>query len=269
MSFPGRSKNFNPATKMKLNMPRSFQKFFVFLIPVFLFLIHLPLFSANVKPNSDLDLTELENLNLLASEISESSFLYDSLNLNTLGLSEEAFNYGLKGYEYLKSIGKLNNESILSIVDFSLPSSQKRLFVLDMENGALLYQTFVAHGRNSGKEYARQFSNKPESFKSSLGFYVTKNTYFGQHGFSLRLEGEEKGINDNAMKRAIVIHSADYVDKKLISTQGYIGRSLGCPALPKDVYKPIITKIKDGSCLFVYSPGNYAAKSPVLQLASL
>ena len=204
-----------------------------------------------------------------SSKISENSFLYESLDLNALGLSEDAFDYAIKGYEYLKTIGKLDNERILSIVDFSLPSSQKRLFVLDMENGRLLYQTFVAHGRNSGKEYAKQFSNRPESFKSSLGFYVTKNTYFGQHGFSLRLEGEEKGINDNAMKRAIVIHSADYVDKKLISSQGYIGRSLGCPALPKEVYKPIISKIKDGSCLFVYSPGNYAATSPVLQLASL
>ncbi len=250
-------------------MRYSFKKFLVFLIPVFLFLIHLPFVSANVKPQSVVDLHDAENIHNYSSKISENSFLYESLNLNALGLSEDAFDYALKGYEYLKAEGKLDNESILSIVDFSLPSSQKRLFVLDMENGRLLYQTFVAHGRNSGKEYAKQFSNQPESFKSSLGFYVTRNTYFGQHGFSLRLEGEEKGINDNAMKRAIVMHSADYVDKKLISSQGYIGRSLGCPALPKEVYKPIISKIKDGSCLFVYSPGNYAAKSPVLQLASL
>jgi hypothetical protein len=250
-------------------MTHSFKKFFAFLIPVFLFLIHLPFVSANVKSNSVNNLNDSENIHHTNSKISDNSLLYESLDLNALGLSEDAFDYAIKGYEYLKSKGKLDNEDILSIVDFSLPSSQKRLFVLDMENGRLLYQTFVAHGRNSGKEYAKEFSNQPESFKSSLGFYVTKNTYFGQHGFSLRLEGEEKGINDNAMKRAIVMHSADYVDKKLISSQGYIGRSLGCPALPKEVYKPIIIKIKDGSCLFVYSPGNYAAKSPVLQLASL
>ncbi len=250
-------------------MPHSFRNFFAFLIPVLFCLIHLPFVSANVNPNTVLGLNNLEYVPDSSSKIATNSILYESLDLNALGLSEDAFDYALKGYEYLKNKGKLDNEDILSIVDFSLPSSQKRLFVLDMENGQLLYQTFVAHGRNSGKEFAKEFSNQPESFKSSLGFYVTKNTYFGQHGFSLRLEGEEKGINDNAMKRAIVMHSADYVDKKLISSQGYIGRSLGCPALPADVYKPIIAKIKDGSCLFVYSPGNYASKSPVLQLASL
>ena len=254
---------------MKFKMSYSLKNFFVLLIPAFLFLLHLPFVSANLKPNSVIDLHDADSIFNSRSKISENSFLYESLDLNALGLSEDAFDYALKGYEYLKAKGKLDNEDILSIVDFSLSSSQKRLFVLDMANGRLLYQTFVAHGRNSGKEYAKQFSNQPESFKSSLGFYVTRNTYFGQHGFSLRLEGEEKGINDNAMKRAIVMHSADYVDKKLISSQGYIGRSLGCPALPKEVYKPIISKIKDGSCLFVYSPGNYAAKSPVLQLASL
>jgi hypothetical protein len=138
-----------------------------------------------------------------------------------------------------------------------------------MANGKLLYNTYVAHGRNSGKEYATEFSNSPESFKSSLGFYITKGTYSGIHGFSLQLEGEEKGINDNALSRAIVMHSADYVNKKLIKTQGYIGRSLGCPAIPKNVYKPIIEKIKNGSCLFMYSPvNNYVFKSPVLQLAN-
>lgn len=250
-------------------MPKFFRKYYAVLIPFFLFLIHLPFVSANVKPHLIVDLRDAEDISVSSSKISAGSLLYESLDLSTLGLTEEAFDYALTGYEYLKNAGKLKNEKILTIADFSLPSSQKRLFVLDMESGQLLYHTYVAHGRNSGKEYAKQFSNQPESFKSSLGFYVTKNTYSGKHGFSLRLEGKEKGINDNAMKRAIVMHSADYVDKKFISMQGYIGRSLGCPALPKEVSKPILTKIKDGSCLFIYSPGNYATKSPVLQLASL
>ncbi|MEO6684167.1 MAG: murein L,D-transpeptidase catalytic domain family protein [Ginsengibacter sp.] len=250
-------------------MQSSFKNLFLVLIPFLLFLIHLPFVSANVKPITMVDLKDAEKMHTMSSEISSNAFLYESLDLQSLGLSEDAFEYALKGYEFLKNSGKLENDDILSIVDFSLPSSKKRLFVLDMENGQLLYHTFVAHGRNSGREFANQFSNRPESFKSSLGFYVTKNTYFGKHGFSLRLEGKEKGINDNAMKRAIVMHSADYVDKKLISSQGYIGRSLGCPALPREVYKPIINKIKDGSCLFIYSPGNYAEKSPVLQLAGL
>lgn len=250
-------------------MPQSFRKYFTVLIPFFLFLIHLPFVSATVKSHDIIDIRDAENTIESSSKIYAGSMLYESLNLHALGLTEDAFDYALKGYEYLKDAGKLQNENILTIADFSLPSSQKRLFVLDMENGQLLYHTYVAHGRNSGKEYAKQFSNEEESFKSSLGFYVTKNTYSGKHGFSLRLEGKEKGINDNAMKRAIVMHSADYVDQKFINMQGYIGRSLGCPALPKEVYKPILTKIKDGSCLFIFSPGNYAAKSPVLQLASL
>ena len=250
-------------------MPVSFKKFFPVLIPFFLFLIHLPFVSATVKTHTVVDVREAEKIADNSSKIPSGSLLYKTLDLHALGLTQEAFDYALKGYEYLKDAGKLENENILTIADFSLPSSQKRLFVLDMDNGRLLYHTYVAHGRNSGKEYANQFSNQPESFKSSLGFYVTKNTYVGKHGFSLRLEGKEKGINDNAMARAIVMHAADYVDKKFIAMQGYIGRSLGCPALPKEVYKPILSKIKDGSCLFIYSPGNYAAKSPVLQLASL
>ncbi len=250
-------------------MPKFFRNHFSILVPFFLFLIHLPFVSATVKPHMIVDLRDAESISDHKSKIPAASLLYESLDLNALGLTEEAFDYAIKGYEYLKDAGKLANGDILTIADFSLPSSQKRLFVLDIETGQLLYHTYVAHGRNSGKEYAKEFSNEEESFKSSLGFYVTKNTYSGKHGFSLRLEGKEKGINDNAMKRAIVMHSADYVDQKFITMQGYIGRSLGCPALPKEVYKPILTKIKDGSCLFIYSPGNYAAKSPVLQLASL
>lgn len=248
----------------------SLKKSYVLLLPLFLFLIHLPFIFANVKPPTDTRITNSIHKSD-ATEVNkvDAVNMYINLKLNSFGLSEQAFNYAVKGYEYLRSIGKLNNDAILSIVDFSLPSSEKRLFVIDMENGKILYNTYVAHGRNSGKEYAKQFSNAPESFKSSLGFYITKGTYSGAHGFSLRLEGEEEGINDNALSRAIVMHSADYVNKNLIESQGYIGRSLGCPALPKKYYKPIIEKIKNGSCLFMYSPNsNYVSKSRLLQLAS-
>ena len=195
--------------------------------------------------------------------------LYDSLQLEDLGLSKQAFIEGVKGYDVLRAAGKLTNDHILSIVDFSLPSTQKRLFVLDMKKFKLLFNTYVAHGRNSGKEFASQFSNSPESNMSSLGFYVTKQTYNGQHGLSLKLQGEEKGINDNAESRAIVVHCADYVSEKTIKALGYIGRSLGCPALPPKYTKPIIETIKDGSCLFVYSPSEkYLSKSPILLAAS-
>ena len=253
-------------------MYHSTKKFYPFLLPFFILLIHLTFVFAKSMPDAVIT-TAIAKVKIDSSSkngrFDMNKALFANLNLGSLGLSEEAFDYAIKGYEYLRTSGKLNNDSILSIIDFSLPSSQKRLFVIDMTSGKLLYNTFVAHGRNSGKEYATQFSNNPESFKSSLGFYITKGTYSGAHGFSLQLEGEEKGINDNAFSRAIVMHSADYVNKNLIKSQGYIGRSLGCPALPKNTYKPIIEKIKDGSCLFMYSPNNnYVYRSPLLQLAN-
>lgn len=234
----------------------------------FVFLIHLPFVFAKSKPapvHVDLNVKTVAHFNL----ISESAILYDSLQLDTLGLSKQAFIEGVKGYDYLRSTGKLSNENVLTIADFSLPSNEKRLFVIDMDNFQVLYNTYVAHGRNSGKEYANKFSNSPRSHMSSLGFYVTQGTYFGEHGFSLRLQGEEKGINDNAMSRAIVIHCADYVSDKWVQDLGYIGRSLGCPALPAKYAKPIIETIKDGSCFFIYSPSQkYLSRSQMLQQPS-
>ena len=172
----------------------------------------------------------------------------------------------MAGYKFLLAAGKINNSEVLTIADFSKPSCKKRLFVIDVKNEKLLFNTYVAHGRNSGREVATTFSNDAESFKSSLGFFVTGDTYNGKHGFSLRLLGEEKGINDNANNRAIVMHSAAYVSEDAIRMQGYAGRSLGCPALPVEMNKPIIEKIKNGSCLYLYSPDRYyAAHSTVLK----
>ncbi len=189
-------------------------------------------------------------------------FLYDSLQLNLKGLSKEAYNYALLGYNKLLQSGKLKNDETLTIIDFSLPSNAKRLFVIDMKLGEVLFNTLVSHGRNSGKDMANEFSNNTNSFKSSLGFYVTSDTYMGKHGLSMRLEGEEKGINDNALNRGIVMHSAEYVNESLIRSQGYIGRSQGCPAVPPQLHKAIIEKIKNGSCLFIYSPvKTYLSKS--------
>ncbi|MDQ6812188.1 MAG: murein L,D-transpeptidase catalytic domain family protein [Bacteroidota bacterium] len=191
--------------------------------------------------------------------VESNTSLYDSLQLNRLNLSRNAFNLAMQGYNKLLSEGRLNNTNLVSIVDFSLPSSKKRLFVIDLEKKEVVYNTYVAHGRNSGKEMASEFSNEPESNKSSLGLYTTGATYVGKHGFSLKLSGEEKGINDNANSRAIVMHSAAYVSEAAIKMQGFIGRSLGCPALPENIYRPIIEKIKKGSCLFLYSPDKYYA----------
>ncbi len=256
-------------------MNKSLKKFYVFLGSIFIFLVHLPFVFAKMKPHSQVvsNPAGIKNESLRFSGETPYSAtkpcVYDSLNLNSFGLSKKAFDAAVKGFVYLRSMGKLKNDNILSIIDFSLPSSKKRLFVIDLKNFKVLFNTYVAHGRNSGKEFADQFSNEPESFKSSLGFYVTKDTYSGAHGFSLHLEGEEKGINDNAYSRSIVMHSAAYVDESVVRTKGFIGRSLGCPALPAKIYKPIIEKIKNGSCLFLYSPNQYyLSHSRLLQQAS-
>lgn len=195
-------------------------------------------------------------------------FLYDSLQLDRQGLSRRAFEYAMQGFEYLQQNGDIDNDDVISIVDFSLPSSSKRLFVIDLNSRKVLYCTYVAHGHNSGLEYADQFSNKPQSNKSSLGFYKTLGTYIGGHGYSLRLEGLEKGINDNANRRDIVVHGAAYVSEGLIRAQGYLGRSQGCPALPEKLHRPIIDKIKNGSCLFIYGKDrNYPGRSKILKAA--
>lgn len=194
-----------------------------------------------------------------------SDVLYNQLQLNKLELSRKAFSYALQGVARLKSADIIKNDSIISIVDFSLPSYKKRLFVINLNSGQLLFHTFVAHGRNSGVVTATHFSNDLNSLQSSLGFYVTADTYNGEHGYSLRLQGIEKGINDRAFERGIVMHSAAYVDESLIKSQGYIGRSFGCPAVPIALHKQIIEAIRNGSCLFIYSSNAwYAAHSKII-----
>ncbi|CAN5172229.1 murein L,D-transpeptidase catalytic domain family protein [soil metagenome] len=195
--------------------------------------------------------------------------VYDSLKLGNMGLTKDAYEKAVKGLSYLVKEGKISNSDIVSIVDFSLASNKKRLFILDLQNYKILFNTYVAHGRNSGKETANVFSNQDQSFKSSLGFYVTRDTYEGKHGYSLRLDGQEKGINDNALARGIVMHSAWYVSEEVAKSQGFIGRSQGCPAIPENVFKPIIQQIKGGTCLFLYSPANtYVSNSKILKQTS-
>lgn len=180
--------------------------------------------------------------------------LYNSIQLEQLGLSKAAFDYAWKGYEYLLNTKKISRSNYLTICDFSQSSLKKRMYIIDIENNRLVTQTYVAHGRNSGGEYANQFSNKPESLQSSLGFYVTASTYIGKHGLSLKIDGMEPGINDKAMERTIVIHGADYVSAGRAAAGGYMGRSWGCPAVPKEEANSIITTIKNGTCLFIYHP---------------
>ena len=191
--------------------------------------------------------------------------IYDTLHLLQAGLQEEAFELAYEGYYKLLEQGRMLKKDVLTIADFSKPSSEKRLFVIDMEEGKILFQTLVAHGRNSGLVYATQFSNKPESNKSSLGFYLTMQPYFGGKGYALKLQGLEKGINDNAYERAIVLHGSDYVTSQFANSNGYLGRSLGCPAVPTKQTKAIINSIKNGSLLFIYHPTEeYKTKSTIL-----
>jgi hypothetical protein len=243
----------------------------IYLPLICMILLHMPIVFAGTKSGIEVSsayLTAEKNTAVRAdanADINAIEAEYDSLHLEKMGLSKTAFSYAMKGFNYLVEKGSLAKDNIISIVDFSKPSSQKRLFVIDLNNLRVLYNTYVAHGVNSGKEFANQFSNTPESNKSSLGFYETKNTYLGGNGYSLRLAGLERGINDNAEKRDIVIHGAGYVDEALIRSQGYIGRSWGCPALPEKLHKPIIDKIKNGSCLFIYSTDNsYLKKSKII-----
>ena len=190
---------------------------------------------------------------------------YAVWNLTTAGLSKEAFDDAVKGYNYLLEKKMLKNTQILTIVDYSKPSSQKRFYVLDMSNGKILFNTLVAHGKNSGYDYATDFSNEESSHKSSLGFFITLNTYKGNNGYSLKLLGCENGINDKALKRAIVVHGAEYVNEGFAQNNGYLGRSYGCPAIPEKLSKKIIDVIKNGSCVFLYHPTKkYTAISKIL-----
>src|SRR6478736_1915500 len=222
----------------------------IFLTPLFIFILHIPLVFAKAKHAPAINTIPSGSENHITKDpspvvskttnhLNSAYSVYDSIHLDGIGLSRETFNYAIKGFNYLVQMGKLANDKIISIVDFSLPSSTKRLFVIDLDDYKVLFCTYVAHGVNSGVEYANRFSNKPSSNKSSLGFYETQNTYQGGNGYSLRLEGLERGINDNAGRRDIVIHGAAYVDEALVRSQGYIGRSWGCPALPEKLHRPI------------------------------
>jgi hypothetical protein len=188
--------------------------------------------------------------------------LYNEIEAGQYSLPNlETFIKAFEGYHALENQGKVKN-NILTIVDFSFSSTKERMWVIDMENKKVILQTLVSHGMNSGKEFAKSFSNQNESFKSSLGFFITGETYNGKHGISLKLDGQEYGLNDNARERAVVVHGADYVSKSLANRQGYIGRSQGCPAVAPEVASKLIKTIKNKSVLFIYHPTRmYVSKS--------
>jgi hypothetical protein len=189
---------------------------------------------------------------------------YNRLNSNQFDLPKlESFKEALKGFNLLKEKG-LVEKNILTLVDFSLSSNVKRLWVIDLETNTVLYNSLVSHGRNTGEEFANNFSNANSSYKSSLGIYLTGEVYNGKHGMSLKLDGLEKGINDNARVRGVVMHAADYVSNSFIKNNKRLGRSQGCPAIPQELLSGIVNTIKNKSCLFIYHQSRSLEKTSPL-----
>ena len=171
----------------------------------------------------------------------------------------------LAGYDLLIKEESLLRRDIITIIDFSLPSNMKRLWVLDVIKGKVLFHCLVSHGLNSGELMAEKFSNSHGSNTSSPGFYATAETYHGKNGLSLNLDGLEEGINDNARARRVVMHGADYVSDEYISKYGRLGRSFGCPTVPAELNEQIIQTIQGGSCLFIYVPKqSYISNSRII-----
>ncbi len=250
-------------------MKKKIKNFYFLISSLFITLLHLPFAFAKSASGAKLffhppvDSTKKINLSA-APPMPSLRSVYDSLQLNLKGLSQQAFEYAKKGLNILIAEGKLLNDSIISIIDFSEPSNKKRLFIIDLKHYKILFNTLVAHGSGTGREWATTFSNRNSSHMSSPGFYITRETYEGGNGYSLKLDGMEKGINDNAYERGIVVHGAAYVNEDLARNQGFIGRSWGCPAVPVQTSRPIINTIKGGTCLFVYHP-SYINDSPILK----
>jgi hypothetical protein len=186
-----------------------------------------------------------------------SDSIYNLIGLGNYGLQNDVFFSAYKGYQYLQNKGLLRKQNLITICDYSQSSTRKRLYVIDIVNSRLLFNTYVSHGKNSGQEFATSFSNLRNSNKSSLGFMVTSETYSGVAGYSMRLNGMEPGINDKVRSRDIVLHGSRFVNEHVVSERGTIGKSYGCPAVPLDVHKKIIDAIKGGSCFYVYSPDDW------------
>lgn len=200
--------------------------------------------------------------------LSATEILYNKIDFSkTNKLSYDVFEKALKGFENLKKAGKIaSSANLLTVCDFSLSSNVKRLWVINTENGEVLFNSLVAHGKNTGEEFAEHFSNTENSLQSSLGFYITETTYEGENGYSLKLLGMDKGFNDHALQRSVVMHGADYVSEEFAAQHKRIGRSWGCPAVPRNLAGPIINTIKGESVLFIYAPDqNYLNTSEWLK----
>lgn len=183
-----------------------------------------------------------------------SDSLASSLLRQAPGLRAEVLRMALRATSCAAERGEVKRRDLLTVIDYSLPSSQPRLFVFDLGAKKLLFRELVAHGKNSGGDLPEFFSNSPGSLATSLGLFVTADPYFGSNGYSLRLKGLEAGVNDRAMDRAIVMHGAPYVSSAAVRALGRLGRSWGCPAVRKEVARKMIDTLRGGSPIFAYHP---------------
>jgi hypothetical protein len=189
-----------------------------------------------------------------ASPVMASGSLLSRLQAAAPDIDRTALSLALDARDCAIRSGAVSASERLALIDYSRPSTERRLWVFDLAHARLLYSEFVAHGRGSGENFAKAFSNRDGSHQSSLGLFVTADTYIGGNGYSLRMDGLEPGINDKARARAIVMHGARYVDPGLASRQGRLGRSYGCPALRPAVAREMIDTLKQGQLLFAYYP---------------
>ncbi len=211
-----------------------------------------------VDVNLSNDACELQRVEFFYTSSEKFKSYCDSLYVKIFSIanrpSRKVFDYAMKGYAYYSEQGLILKKNILSFIDYSLSSNVKRFWVIDLKKEKLLFHELVAHGRNTGEEYARKFSNLENSYQTSLGFFVTGEIYNGKHEKSIKMNGLEKRHNGNAFQRGIVIHGADYVSEDYIRANKRLGRSLGCPAVSQNVIDSISKVISDGTCLFAYYP---------------
>ncbi|WP_428224321.1 murein L,D-transpeptidase catalytic domain family protein [Flavobacterium sp.] len=216
-----------------------------------LVLLFLMSFAPKTTNNVNFNISESVSASNVMAKI---EMVYNSLDANSFAMPQiECFKKAMLGFYTLKEKGLIEKD-ILTVIDFSMSSTKKRMWVIDLMANKILFNTVVSHGMKSGLEYADSFSNEMNSNKSSLGFYVTGETYLGKHGLSLKLDGQERGINDNARNRSVVMHGAEYANPTIIRNQGYLGRSQGCPAIPEAVKNQIINTVKGKTCLFIFHP---------------
>ncbi len=230
---------------------RRIRRVIPFLAPFFFAHFALPAGSKAVKGQTHISASTAKAIQFASFQVNVYK-LYEEIDLEQSGLSLEVFNEAIVGYLNLKAQGHLSDKKLLTVVDFQKPSTEKRLWVIDLEQKQVLFHSLVAHGKNSGENIAQSFGNILNSEKSSLGFYVTQDIYMGKHGVSLKLAGKDSGFNTNALDRNVVMHGADYVSEDFISQHGRLGRSQGCPALPMENHREIIDTVKGQTLLFIH-----------------